>query len=127
MVHFSQCSTVAGNWDTETQIEMRDGTVEHFPVVRREGEGERDDGAHAPHRRQQQQRPPRAGNLGALLPDLLLALKGVNIFSIPHAHHFIDRPIRFYPQQSHAGRWIIKCLLAVRGEGVVCCHLHTFE
>ena len=31
MVHFSQCSTVAVNCSTETQIEMRDGTVENFP------------------------------------------------------------------------------------------------
>ena len=33
MVHFSECSTVAANCKTETQIEMRDGTVERFPVV----------------------------------------------------------------------------------------------
>ena len=31
MVHFSECSTVAANCNTETQIEMRDRTVEHFP------------------------------------------------------------------------------------------------
>ena len=31
MVHFSECSTVATNCNAETQIEMRDGTVEHFP------------------------------------------------------------------------------------------------
>ena len=31
MVHFSECSTVAANCKAETQIEMRDGTVEHFP------------------------------------------------------------------------------------------------
>ena len=30
-VHFSECSTVAENCNCETQIEMRDGTVEHFP------------------------------------------------------------------------------------------------
>ena len=29
MIHFSECSTVAANCKTETQ--MRDGTVEHFP------------------------------------------------------------------------------------------------
>ena len=33
MVHFSERSTVAANCNTETQIEMRDGTVGHFPVV----------------------------------------------------------------------------------------------
>ena len=32
MLHFSEFSTVAANCNTETQIEMRDGTVEHFPV-----------------------------------------------------------------------------------------------
>ena len=31
MVHFPKCSTVAANCSTETQVEMRDGTVEHFP------------------------------------------------------------------------------------------------
>ena len=31
MLHFSECSTVAANCNTETEIEMRDGTVEHFP------------------------------------------------------------------------------------------------
>ena len=31
MVHFSECSTVVENCNTETQIEKRDGTVEHFP------------------------------------------------------------------------------------------------
>ena len=29
MVHFSECSTIAANCDTDTQIEMRDGIVEH--------------------------------------------------------------------------------------------------
>ena len=38
MVHFCECSTVATNYNTETQIEMRDRTVEHFPVGE-EGEG----------------------------------------------------------------------------------------
>ena len=33
MVHFSECSTAAANCNTRTQIEMRDGTVEHFPDV----------------------------------------------------------------------------------------------
>ena len=33
MVHFSECSTIAANCNTETQIEMRDGTVEQFPVA----------------------------------------------------------------------------------------------
>ena len=31
MVHFSYCSTVEANCNTETQIKMRDVTVEHFP------------------------------------------------------------------------------------------------
>ena len=31
MVHFSECSTVAANCNTETQIEMRDETVKHIP------------------------------------------------------------------------------------------------
>ena len=31
MIHFSECSTVAENCNTETQIEMRDGTAERFP------------------------------------------------------------------------------------------------
>ena len=39
MVHFSECSTVAANCNTETQIEMRDGTVEHFPEDARLGRG----------------------------------------------------------------------------------------
>ena len=30
---FSKCSTVAAFCNTGTQIEMRDGTVEHLPVV----------------------------------------------------------------------------------------------
>ena len=34
MVHLSECSTVAGNCNTETQIEMSDGTDEHFPGER---------------------------------------------------------------------------------------------
>ena len=33
MVHFSKCSTTAANCSPETQIEMKDGTVEHFPGV----------------------------------------------------------------------------------------------
>ena len=33
MVHFSECSTVAANCNTQIQIEMRDGTAEHFPDV----------------------------------------------------------------------------------------------
>ena len=33
MVHFSECPTVAANCSTEMPIEMRDGTVEHFPVA----------------------------------------------------------------------------------------------
>ena len=33
MVHFSECSTVTANCNTEEQIEMRDGTVEHFPAL----------------------------------------------------------------------------------------------
>ena len=33
MVHFSEFSTVAANHNTETQIEMRDGTVERFPEL----------------------------------------------------------------------------------------------
>ena len=32
MVHFSECSTAAANCNNETQIEMRGGTVEHFPA-----------------------------------------------------------------------------------------------
>ena len=32
MVYFSERSTVAANWNTETQIEMTEGTDEHFPV-----------------------------------------------------------------------------------------------
>ena len=31
MVHFSECSRVAANYNTETQIEMRGRTIEHFP------------------------------------------------------------------------------------------------
>ena len=31
MLHFSECSTIAENWNTATQIEMGEGTVEHFP------------------------------------------------------------------------------------------------
>ena len=45
------------------------------PVVRREGEREGHQRAHAPHRRQQQQRPPRPRHLRPLLTDLLLALQ----------------------------------------------------
>ena len=30
-MYFTECSSVAANYNTETQIEMRDGTVEHFP------------------------------------------------------------------------------------------------
>ena len=33
MVHFSECSTVAANCNAKTRIEMRDGTVGHFPDV----------------------------------------------------------------------------------------------
>ena len=33
-MHFSECSTVAANCSSETQIETRDGTVEHFPGQR---------------------------------------------------------------------------------------------
>ena len=33
MVHFSECSTVAASFNTEMQIEMRDGTAEHFPEL----------------------------------------------------------------------------------------------
>ena len=43
MVHFSECSTVSTNCNTETQIETRDRTVEHFPelhVCVREAEAE---------------------------------------------------------------------------------------
>ena len=41
MVHFSECSTVAANCDTETQIGMRYRSVEHFPVmVGRTGDGD---------------------------------------------------------------------------------------
>ena len=36
MVHFSECSTVAANCSTETQMEMRDGTVENFPELLQE-------------------------------------------------------------------------------------------
>ena len=36
MAHFSECSTVAANCSTETQIEMRDGTVENFPELLQE-------------------------------------------------------------------------------------------
>ena len=32
MVHFSECSTIAANCNNETQIGMRDWTVEHFPA-----------------------------------------------------------------------------------------------
>ena len=32
MVHFSECSSVAANCNAETQIEMRDGPVLHFPA-----------------------------------------------------------------------------------------------
>ena len=35
MVHFSECSTVGASCNTETQIEMRDGTVEHLPELDR--------------------------------------------------------------------------------------------
>ena len=34
MLHFSECSTVVANCNAETQIKMRDGTVEHFPGQR---------------------------------------------------------------------------------------------
>ena len=33
MAHFSDCSTVAANCNNETQKQMRDGTVDHFPGV----------------------------------------------------------------------------------------------
>ena len=31
MVHFFECSTAVANYNIETQIEMRDMTVEHLP------------------------------------------------------------------------------------------------
>ena len=40
MVHFSECSTDAAICKAETQIEMRDGTVENFPEVCSEAEAE---------------------------------------------------------------------------------------
>ena len=43
MEHFSECPTVAANCNTETQIEIRDRTDEHFPArpddVVRDGDG----------------------------------------------------------------------------------------
>ena len=45
MAHFSECSTVAANCNTATQIEMRDRTAELFPgeaLVLHEDEDGRD-------------------------------------------------------------------------------------
>ena len=40
MVHYSECSTAAANCNTEMQPDMSDGTVEHFPGVQNECDGD---------------------------------------------------------------------------------------
>ena len=44
MLHFYECPTVGANCNTETQIGMGDGTVEHFPGECDGEEGECEEG-----------------------------------------------------------------------------------